>query len=237
MHFVTSDLHGYPHARFLSLLEKAGFGKDDELYVLGDVIDRNGDGGIETLLWMSEQENVHFIMGNHEHFMLACGFLFDEITEKGADELTTDKLETAAVWLRNGAYPTVQSLKALAAKDRDRLDGLMEYLREAPLYELLKIKRKMYVLVHAGLGNFSKKKDLDDYTADELLWTRPHPDEKWFRKATVILGHTPVSYYGSRYAGRIFRADSFIDIDTGAASGGSPTVLRLEDEMPFYAEE
>lgn len=39
-----SDLHGYP-------LEKAGFSDDDFLYILGDVIDRNGDGGVEMLCW------------------------------------------------------------------------------------------------------------------------------------------------------------------------------------------
>ena len=38
-------LHGYPLEKFKMLLNKAGFCDDDELFILGDVIDRNGDGG------------------------------------------------------------------------------------------------------------------------------------------------------------------------------------------------
>ena len=49
MLFVTADLHGFPLHKFLALLNKAEFGKreDDFLFILGDVIDRNGDGGID----------------------------------------------------------------------------------------------------------------------------------------------------------------------------------------------
>ena len=45
MIYVISDLHGYPHDSFLDLLDRAGFGNNDFLYILGDVVDRNGDGG------------------------------------------------------------------------------------------------------------------------------------------------------------------------------------------------
>ena len=55
MIYVISDLHGYPHERFLQLLKEASFGKDDFLYILGDVVDRNGDGGVETLQWLIYQ--------------------------------------------------------------------------------------------------------------------------------------------------------------------------------------
>lgn len=71
MIFVTSDVHGYPLPDFLRLLEKAKFSDADDLIVLGDVIDRNGDGGIEMLRWMLQQVNVRMILGNHEA-MLEC---------------------------------------------------------------------------------------------------------------------------------------------------------------------
>jgi len=48
MIFATSDIHGYPLDSFLRLLEKAGFSASDRLYVIGDVIDRNGDGEGKT---------------------------------------------------------------------------------------------------------------------------------------------------------------------------------------------
>lgn len=49
MVYVISDLHGYPHDAFLALLERAGFSDTDFLYILGDVIDRNGNGRREGL--------------------------------------------------------------------------------------------------------------------------------------------------------------------------------------------
>ena len=47
MIYVISDLHGYPLEKFKMLLEKAAFSNDDFLYVLGDVVDRNGDGVVD----------------------------------------------------------------------------------------------------------------------------------------------------------------------------------------------
>lgn len=72
MTYVISDLHGYPLEKFKKLLEKAKFSDDDFLYILGDVIDRNGDGGVEMLCWLFEQPNVQLILGNHEAMLLSC---------------------------------------------------------------------------------------------------------------------------------------------------------------------
>ena len=49
MIYVISDLHGYPLEKFKTLLKKANFTDNDFLYILGDVIDRNGDAGVEML--------------------------------------------------------------------------------------------------------------------------------------------------------------------------------------------
>ena len=56
--YVTSDLHGLELAQLKKLLQKAGFGPGDWLYILGDVVDRNGDGGVEILCWLLEQPNA-----------------------------------------------------------------------------------------------------------------------------------------------------------------------------------
>lgn len=71
MIYVISDLHGYPLEKFQQLLRKAEFGEMDVLYILGDVIDRNNDGGIEMLNWLRERDNVHLILGNHEEMLLS----------------------------------------------------------------------------------------------------------------------------------------------------------------------
>ena len=77
---------------------------------------------------------------------------------------------------------------------------------------------------------------MSDYEPDELLWHRPSPDERFFPDVTTILGHTPAGYlFGT--PGKMFMTETWIDIDTGAAGGGAPMLLRLEDLKAFYAEE
>ena len=65
MTYVISDLHGYPLKNFQQLLDKAAFSQADTLYILGDIIDRNGDGGVEMLCWLLSQPNIHLLLGNH----------------------------------------------------------------------------------------------------------------------------------------------------------------------------
>ena len=235
MHYVTSDLHGYTLADFQKLLSKAGFDKQDELYVLGDVIDRNGDGGIEVLRWMMHQPNVFFILGNHEQFLLSCDFLFDEITEENLQNLDDDRFSILLNWMENGAEPTLKSLKKLAQTDPEEIERLLVYLKDAPLYDILKVNGKVYILCHAGLKNFSSEKELPDYTDDELLWNRSKLTDRYYPNATVIFGHTHTMFYGEEYKGKMIRTPTWIDIDTGAAAGLSPMLLRLEDEEAFYA--
>ena len=81
MTYVISDLHGYSIEKLKILLKKAGFCENDFLYILGDVIDRNGDGGVGILRWLLSRPNVQLVLGNHEAMLLACEFLFDEITD------------------------------------------------------------------------------------------------------------------------------------------------------------
>ena len=113
MIYVISDLHGYPHEKFLELLDRAGFGKGDYLYILGDVIDRNGDGGVETLQWLIYQTNAEMILGNHEASLLACSFVFDELTEESIDALTDEKLDMLSRYDNDGGSVTLKAMKQL----------------------------------------------------------------------------------------------------------------------------
>lgn len=236
MIYVTSDLHGYPLHVFLRLLEKAKYSDADDLIILGDVIDRNGDGGIEMLRWMLQQVNVRMILGNHEAMLLSCRFLFDAITYESLAQFDQEKMELLSTWMMNGAEPTLKALRNLFREDEDTAREIIEYLEEAPLYEVVDIPGRKYLLVHSGLGNFSKEKRLSKYTPDELLWTRPEIDERYFQKTLTVFGHTPTDYYGAEYSGKILKTPTWINIDTGAAFGNPPMLLRLDDEKPFYAE-
>lgn len=234
MIYATSDIHGYPLDAFRRLLDTAAFSDSDYLYVLGDVIDRNGDGGIEMLLWMMDQPNIEMILGNHEAMLLSCSFLFEEITDDAIDRMDSHRIRLLSQWMANGAEPTMTALRQLKKKNPEMLGDLLDYLRDAPLYAAVSTGGRDFLLVHSGLGNFSPSKKLSDYSADELLWTRPAPDEKYYTDMITIFGHTPTGYiWGEK--GKMFRTETWIDIDTGASSGGAPMLLRLDDLKAFYA--
>ncbi len=236
MIYVTSDLHGYPLSEFMLLLDKARFSDADDLIVLGDVIDRNGDGGIGMLRWMLQQVNVRMILGNHEAMLLSCRFLFDTITDDSLSRLDETKMQLLSTWMMNGAEPTLMALRYLFHEDEETACEILAYLADAPLYEVIDLPEKRYLLVHSGLGNFSKDKRLSKYTPDELLWMRPDFYDWYFQNTITILGHTPTEYYGTRYSGKMLKTPTWIDIDMGAAYGNPPMLLRLDDERPFYID-
>ena len=185
------------------------------------------------LRWIMSRPNVQLLMGNHEAMMLACDFLFGEVTPESTDQLSAEQMRRLAVWIRNGAAPTMKSLAELRKRSPQALWDLLDDMRELRLYEAVTVGGRDFLLVHSGFENFSPERKLSDYEPDELLWCRPSADEVYFPDVLTILGHTPCGYlFGEE--GRMYRTDTWIDIDTGAAGGGTPMLLRLDDLQPFY---
>lgn len=233
MIYVSSDLHGCNPTDFLCLLGQAGFCDDDFLFVLGDVIDR-GDWGAELLLWLTQQPNIQLILGNHEALMLTCSFLFEEVSEESLDSLTIKEIGLVQSWIDNGGGPTLKGLQRLLKRDPESVYGILDYLRDAPLYENLVLDGKRFILVHAGLGNFNSKRPLSDYSPEELLLDRPNLFTKYDVDERVIFGHTPSIQFGEEYAGRAIHTSSWSCIDVGVARGYAPMLLRLDDMKEFY---
>ena len=233
MIYVTSDLHGYPLEKFKELLDRAGFGDDDFLFILGDVIDR-GEHSVDILKWLLVQPNVELILGNHEAMMLSCSFLFDEITEDSLDALDSRKISLLRNWKSNGAEATME---ALARETPETRGDILEYLREAPIYDSVSVGGRDFLLVHGGLGGYSPERKLSDYSEGELVWTRPYLEDRYSDRFMTVLGHTPTCFFGPEYKGRMIKTDTWINIDTGAACSLSPMLLRLDDMQEFYVEE
>ena len=230
MIYVISDLHGYPHERFLQLLEEASFGKNDFLYILGDVVDRNGDGGVETLQWLMYQTNVQLILGNHEAMLLANAFVFDEITGDSIDALTAEKIDMLTRYQLDGGDIT---LKAMQKLPKDTQQDILDYLRDCPLYETVSAGGRDFILVHSGLDNFASDKRIEDYTSEELLWAWPELTDVYYKSVTTVFGHTPTLAFGDQYKDKIIKTDTWIDIDMGAGFGREPVLLRLDDVKEF----
>ena len=234
MIFLTSDLHG-KFESLLALLEKARFfeNENNQLYILGDAIDRNNNGGIDILKWIIDTPNVELLLGNHEKMLLDSRWIFDDFSHIA---LHSGMIKNLDRWKHNGADRTIKGLKQETAETRRRI---LDHLDVCSLYKTIQVNHKTYVLVHGGLGNYSPDKELADYSDDELLWARPYlttvynPDE-----FTVILGHTPTSLYDKYYKNQMLKTDSWWDIDTGAASkDGQPMLLCLDTLSEFYLDE
>lgn len=233
MVYVTSDLHGYSLDKFKDFLDKVGFCDEDFLYILGDVIDRGPD-GVKIIKWLMLQPNVELLLGNHEAMLLACDFLFDEITEESISKLTGTKLNTYRTWVSNSGQVTLDALSGVRDKE---IKYILEYLRERPLYETVTVNGRDFVLVHSGLGGFRKDKKLSEYTPTDLLWTRPSLNAQYFDDVTVVFGHTPTVCYGNEYLGKTVKTDSFVNVDVGVGIGQEPCLIRLDDMKEFYYKD
>lgn len=234
MIYVASDLHGYPLESFLQLLESVGFNeKDDFLYLLGDLVDRGNDGA-KLLKWASMQSNVQVLLGNHEAMLLSCSFLFDEVNDESLSNLSVERMELLSTWLANGAAPTLDGLRKILKEDPDVFWGMMDLLKEAPLFEVLEVNSRRFVLVHGGLENFRPDRRISEYLPEEILWARPDLNTEYFSDGTIVVfGHTPTYNFHPMYAGKPIITKTWVCIDTGTAAGNKPILLRLNDLQIF----
>lgn len=230
MTYVISDLHGYRIEKLKELLEKANFSENDRLYILGDVIDRNGYGGIGVLQWLINQPNAELIMGNHEAMLLACDFIFENVTDAFLEDFDEKKNRLLINYLFNGGGVTLRNLAKLDVEARYKI---VDYLRSCPLYKEINVNGEKYILVHAGLDNFSPDKKINDYSANELLWAEPELNDEYYDDVHTVFGHTPTYLFGEEYNGKIVKTRTWTCIDCGAASGNEPVLFCLDDKKEF----
>ena len=232
MIFAVSDLHGYPLVRFQNGLKSIGFGDCDFLYVLGDVIDRHGDGGVAMLRWMSAQPNIELLAGNHEMMMLACAPLLED---PAPDARGGNPVRALMHWTDNGGGVTLNGFTELRKTDPDAVRGILDYVRRAPYYDTARVRGQDFLLTHAGLGNFYPEKKMSEYTREELTWNRPSLDDEYHDDVMTVFGHTPTVLYGREHEGKIIRTRTWCDIDVNVFPyADHAAVLRLDDMREFY---
>lgn len=230
MTYVMSDIHG-EYKKYLAMLEKIDFCDEDTLYVLGDVVDR-GDKPIKLLQDMMSRANVYPLMGNHDLYALTVlPKLNDELT-KVSEGYSKELSEFIQEWCKDGGLSTIAGFCDL---DDDERADIIDFLGEFSLYEVVDVEDNTFVLVHAGLGNFRPDKKLREYTADELLFSRPEPSEQYFddESVYVVMGHTPTVFLNGKI--EIYKNGRNIFIDCGACSSkGKLACLCLDTFEEFY---
>jgi len=229
MIYVTADLHGRAD-RFDEVLTAARFSDSDELYILGDVVDRNPD-GIALLQRIRDTRNMHLLLGNHEHMMLeALGDPFARVSERF---LAQER------WYYNGGEITRQALDRLEEGERE---ALLAYVRALPLNIPLTLDGRRYLLVHGSPASLYRPRA--SHYPDETsfaVWKRFDPGaDRVERGVTVIGGHTPTVHYSGITPMEIFRSGQYWCIDCGcaypASTGGRLALLRLDDERVWYSK-
>ena len=219
---------------FMELIDKIKLKDADTLYVLGDVLDR-GPHPIKTLRRLMEMPNAICLVGNHELMALEClEFFMKEITEKSIEELDEDMLDNLVTWQYNGSKPTIDEFVQLSTQTRQ---DVIDYIKEFLIYEEVSVNGKDYLLVHAGLGNYSPEKDIEDYSLHDLIWMRADYNVQYFDDMYVITGHTPTqTIEGNPNPGYIYRNNNHIAIDCGAHyPGGRLAALCLDTGEEYYS--
>ncbi len=233
MVYVMSDIHGQ-YEKYCKMLEKINFSDEDELYVLGDVVDRGQD-PIPLLRDMSMRFNVFPLLGNHDYMAAyILSKLNVEITEENYQtHLNSADIELLSAWLVDGGESTLAQYTALPSNERIYL---LEYLAEFSPYEELTVGGKRFVLVHGGLSPFAEEKPLAAYDVFSLLVERPDYTKRYFSYKFLVTGHTPTCVIGEEYSGKIYQKNGHIAIDCGAGWGMPLGCIRLDDFCEFYVE-
>lgn len=193
MIYAISDIHGQ-YDLFLKLLEKINFSENDELYVIGDVLDRGPD-PMKLLLYIIEHKNMHLIMGNHEKMFLdsqAIGFsMYSGVTN---------------IWFYNGGFSSYDQFEELSDSQKAKV---VKYLKKCPLKAEITVNNQKFHLVHGKYSPMDREED--------MLWGRISKNTKAPEGLIVITGHTPTYHYQTKHPTKIYKTNNIYDIDCGMA--------------------
>ena len=228
MTYVISDPHGSLD-KFNRLLRQIRFNDNDTMYVLGDIVDY-GEQSMELLCDLSMRFNVIPIVGDHDYRALRLLTELDKML-RGGTTPDPEILGEMTEWIRDGGQPTMEGFKAL---DDDMKEGILEYLADLSLYEEVEVKGKKYLLLHAGIADFDPETSLDDYMPEDFIHDPVDPDRSYFDGVTILAGHIPTYTIPGAEKGKIFRTDSCILMDCGAAFDEPLGCLCLEDGREIY---
>ncbi|MBQ2725207.1 MAG: metallophosphoesterase [Clostridia bacterium] len=231
MTYVMSDLHGQ-YEKYLKMLEKISFSEEDDLYIVGDVVDR-GPQPVELLRDMSLRINVFPIMGNHDMTAaLLLRKLCTEITEDNCEnQIDGELLKVIAMWQNDGGQTTLEGFRKLAPEDRE---ALIEYMEDFAPYEIVTVGGRKFILVHGGIPYSKRSLPMKEQSVHELVTERPDYSKRYYKNVYMVTGHTPTVTIGKQYAGHIYRENGHIAIDCGAGFDLSLGCIRLDDFYEFY---
>lgn len=227
MRYVMSDLHG-EYGLFVSMLEKIRFSADDELYVCGDIIDK-GEESVRLLKLIFSLNNVHCIIGNHEHAFLKYYHALLESSPEDFDEV----LEKLKGYFSDGHLLTWE---------------LVDFIDSFPAY----IEEDNFICVHAGIPRSHGEELLpfSEVSIEELVNDRrfKEPSVVHTNPKCVFFGHTQTDVIcgeskilgyqrNQNQAPKAVNDFYKIHLDTGTWSNGVLGCFCIDTLKVFYTKK
>ena len=189
---IIGDVHGH-YKGLMTLLEAIEPGKDDQVYFLGDLIDRGPDSA-EVVNFVQSSPYTS-LLGNHELLML------DAFPKGGT------YAPALQAWLHSGGRSTVASYGDISV-----LLKHLDWFRTLPTH----LDLDDIWLVHAGMN---PRRSVDSQTLQDYCWIRDefHSSvQPYFADKLIITGHTITFTLPKVAPGELAQGRGWLDIDTGA---------------------
>ncbi|AKG22391.1 metallophosphoesterase family protein [Calothrix sp. 336/3] len=208
---VIGDVHGH-YEGLMRLLEAIAPSSDDQVYFLGDLIDR-GPKSSQVVKFVMDSP-YKCLLGNHEQMLLNI------LTNRQIS------LPTVQSWLYSGGQATVASY-AEATIPHDHL----EWFSTLPTY----LDLGDVWLVHAGIDPTMA---IAEQTSQQFCWIREEfhgIKQPYFPDKLIIVGHTITFTLPGVTPGKIAQGKGWIGIDTGAyhPRSGWLTALDITNNLVY----
>ncbi|MCX6243646.1 MAG: metallophosphoesterase [Bacteroidetes bacterium] len=210
--WVIPDIHGCVNTLKALIEEQIKPTRYDELYFLGDYIDRgpNSKAVIDYIRNLQKDEySVKPLKGNHEDFVVE---LYDAEHKSKNPWFFHFANRKKKSWSAIGGRHTLKSFRVKSVKDIPH--DYIEWMRNLDYYVIL----ENFVLVHAGL-NFSVDDPFEDKRS--MLWLRDYKIiPEMINNRKIIHGHVPVNLQliDLSIKSNIYK---FIDLDNGPYISGT----------------
>lgn len=213
--FVIGDVHGCSKTLMTLLLDKIQLEEHDNIFLLGDYIDRGPDsrGVINFILQLKGQGySIYTLRGNHEQLFMDSEKSFNDFQN----------------WIVNGGTTTMESFAISGFTDLE--NDYKKFFSETEFY----FQFDGFLFVHAGF-DFRSENIFED--KDSMLWIRDMKvDKKKAGNKIIVHGHTPTSV--KRNLDSIYEKGT-LNIDTGCVMKsynvyGYLSALELET-MKLYS--
>jgi serine/threonine protein phosphatase 1 len=200
---IIGDVHGH-YNTLISLLDAIAPASDDQVYFLGDLIDRGPHSAKVVDFVLANKYKC--LLGNHEQMLL------DAV---GNGQIVNNLLQA---WLYSGGYATLVSYDNNIPQDHlDWMKALPTYLDLGDIW-----------LVHAGVH---PQMPIEAQTSDHFCWIRDEfhsMTQPYFADKLIITGHTITFTFPGVQPGQLVSGAGWLDIDTGAYHQNSGWLTGLD---------